>query len=435
MKISLPDPCLVLMVGPSGSGKSSFARKHFKPTEVLSSDYCRALVADNENDQSASANAFEVLRFIAGKRLSAGHLTVVDATNVHPDSRKPFVSLAREHDLLAAAIVLNLPDKLCVARNKDRPDRDFGGHVVRGQGKAIRRSLRGLRDEGFRYVFVLDSPEKIDDIAIERTSLWTNRRGEHGPFDIIGDVHGCMDELKALLTKLGYVVERGPDLPFGYRVAHPEGRRAIFLGDLVDRGPRIADVLRLAMSMVGSGTALAVPGNHDTKLLRKLKGKDVRVTHGLAESIAQLEAEPAEFREAAANFLDKLVSHYVLDDGKLVVAHAGMKEAYQGRSSGRVRDFALFGQTTGENDEFGLPVRYDWASEYRGKAMVVYGHTPVPEPEWVNRTINLDTGCVFGGRLTALRYPERELVSHDAARVYRLLPKGACTSTAIMFGT
>ena len=110
-------------------------------------------------------------------------------------------------------------------------------------------------------------------------------------------------------------------------------------------------------------------------------------------------------------FLDGLVSHYVLDDGKLVVAHAGMKEEMQGRGSGKVRDFALYGETTGETDEFGLPVRYDWAAEYRGTAMVVYGHTPVPEPEWLNRTINIDTGCVFGGKLTALRYPERELVS------------------------
>ena len=103
-----------------------------------------------------------------------------------------------------------------------------------------------------------------------------------------------------------------------------------------------------------------------------------------------------------------------LDDGKLVVAHAGMKEEMQGRGSGKVRDFALYGETTGETDEFGLPVRYNWAAEYRGKAMVVYGHTPVPEPEWLNRTINIDTGCVFGGKLTALRYPEKELVSVPA---------------------
>jgi protein phosphatase len=142
------------------------------------------------------------------------------------------------------------------------------------------------------------------------------------------------------------------------------------------------------------------------------------VTHGLANSLEQLEREPAEFRAKVASFIDDLVSHYVLDEGKLVVAHAGMKEEMQGRGSGAVREFALFGETTGETDEFGLPIRYNWAAEYRGRAMVVYGHTPVPEPEWLNRTINIDTGCVFGGKLTALRYPEKELVSVPAKATY-----------------
>ena len=149
--------------------------------------------------------------------------------------------------------------------------------------------------------------------------------------------------------------------------------------------------------MVESGAALCVPGNHDIKLVRALRGRDVTLAHGLTESLAQLEGEPPEFKEKAAEFLDKLISHFVLDDGNLVVAHAGMRERFQGRASRRVRDFALFGETTGETDEFGLRVRYDWAQEYRGHAIVVYGHTPVPEAVWVNGTINIDTGCVFGG--------------------------------------
>jgi polynucleotide kinase-phosphatase len=142
------------------------------------------------------------------------------------------------------------------------------------------------------------------------------------------------------------------------------------------------------------------------------------VTHGLADSLAQLDREPAEFRDKVVRFIDSLVSHYVFDDGKLVVAHAGMKEEMQGRGSSEVRDFALYGETTGETDEFGLPVRLNWAARYRGRAMVVYGHTPVAEPEWLNGTINIDTGCVFGGKLTALRYPEKEIVSVDARRTY-----------------
>jgi protein phosphatase len=198
----------------------------------------------------------------------------------------------------------------------------------------------------------------------------------------------------------------------------PDGRKAVFLGDLVDRGPGITSVLKLVMNMTRAGTALCIPGNHETKLLKKLQGRDVKVTHGLQETLDQLAREPAEFSQQVADFIDKLVSHFVLDDGKLVVAHAGMKQPFQGRASGRVREFALYGETTGERDEFGLPIRYDWASDYRGPAMVVYGHTPVPEVEWLNRTICIDTGCVFGGKLTALRYPEKELVQVPARRTY-----------------
>ncbi|WP_437736892.1 polynucleotide kinase-phosphatase [Sorangium sp. So ce1335] len=411
----VPTLSLVVLVGASGSGKSTFARAHFKPTEILSSDHYRGVVSDDENDQAASADAFEVLRFIAGKRLAAGRLTVIDATNVQPDARRPLVALAREHHVLPVAIVLDMPEKLCHARNAGRPDRQFGPHVVRGQSRELRRSLRDLRREGFRYVHVLSSPEEAAAATIERQRLWTDRRDDHGPFDIIGDVHGCFDELVELLEALGYRLEGLPDAP---RASHPEGRRALFLGDLVDRGPRSPDVLRLAMAMVESGAALCVPGNHDVKLLKKLRGRDVKLTHGLELTVAQLEVETDEFKAKAADFIDGLVSHYVLDDGNLAVAHAGVKEAFQGRGSGAVREFCLYGETTGETDEYGLPVRYNWASEYRGKAMVVYGHTPTTVAEWENRTICIDTGCVFGGALTALRYPERELVEVKARRVY-----------------
>jgi protein phosphatase len=255
--------------------------------------------------------------------------------------------------------------------------------------------------------------------------LWNDRTSEHGPFDIIGDVHGCCEELELLLDQLGYVFAHRPELDplWGDSVyVHPAGRKAVFVGDLVDRGPRILDVVRLVRNMVQHGSALCVPGNHDVKLLKKLQGRDVQITHGLANSLDEINSLPETVRnpfcQSLSEFLDGLVSHYVLDDGKLVVAHAGMKEAMQGRGSGRVRDFALYGETTGETDEFGLPVRFNWAAEYRGQAMVVYGHTPVPEAEWLNRTVNVDTGCVFGGKLTALRYPEREFVSVKSARTY-----------------
>ncbi|WP_375418192.1 polynucleotide kinase-phosphatase [uncultured Hymenobacter sp.] len=440
--LKLPKLSLILLIGSTGAGKSTFARRLFKPTEIVSSDTCRGLVADNENDQSASKDAFELLHYLVAMRLKRGLLTVVDATNVQAEGRKPLVALARQYHVLPVAVVLDVPEAVAHARNAGRPERrHLGPHVVARHRQDLRKSLRNLKQEGFRHVHHLRGVEEVDVVqGIQRERLYNNRQEETGPFDIIGDVHGCYDELLALLGQLDYQVEAEPvadDRDLGVRVTPPAGRRAVFLGDLVDRGPASPQVLRLVMRMVRDGVALCVPGNHDIKLLRHLSGKKVSINHGLGETLAQLEAEPAAFGGQVRQFLDGLVSHYVLDGGRLVVAHAGLTEDMQGRGSGAVRAFALFGETTGEIDEFGLPVRYEWAREYRGRALVAYGHTPVPDPEWLNNTIDIDTGCVFGGRLTALRYPERELVSVPAARVYcepvrplnyrpaaRLLPDG-----------
>ncbi len=411
--LGIPEVSLVVLVGVSGSGKSSFARRHFLTTEVVSSDFCRGLVADDENDQVATKAAFEVLHTIAAKRLEAGRLTVIDATNVQPEARRPLVALAKRFHTLAVAVVLDVPEAVCAERNLARPDRTFGPHVLRNQRGQLHRSMKGLRREGFHKVFHLESADEIDAASIERQPLWNDRRSDGGPFDIIGDVHGCFDELCSLLSALGYV--RTGD---GTGTHHPEGRRALFLGDLVDRGPASPAVLRLAMGMVAARTALCIPGNHEAKLLRALRGARVTPSHGLAETLAQLAAEPPEFVAKVTTFIDGLVSHLVLDEGRLVVAHAGLRADMQGRASGAVRSFALYGDTTGETDEFGLPVRYPWAEDYRGEAAVVYGHTPIPEAVWLNRTICIDTGCVFGGELTALRYPERELVAVPAARTY-----------------
>jgi protein phosphatase len=417
VKITVPEFSLVVLMGASGSGKSTFARRHFKPSEVLSSDSFRGMVSDDPNDQSATRDAFEVLQYVAAKRLAACRLTVIDATNVQAEARAPLLALAKKYHCMPAAIVFDLPESLCVERNRQRPDRQFGRRVVAHQRSQLRKSLRNLKREGFRFIYEMTSPEQIETVEIERTRLWTNRREESGPFDIIGDVHGCADELEALLGKLGY--QRSDGSP---AYIHGEGRRAIFLGDIVDRGPRILDSYRIVRSMVDAGSALCLPGNHDMKLLHKLRGRDVRVAHGLEKTLEELDALPEAERTTLsgemASFLDSLISHFVLDQGRLVVAHAGMKQELQGRASGTVREFALYGETTGETDEFGLPVRYNWAADYRGNAAVVYGHTPVPVTEWLNRTINIDTGCVFGGRLTALRYPENDLVSVAAARPY-----------------
>ncbi|MFF7467335.1 polynucleotide kinase-phosphatase [Streptomyces sp. NPDC008092] len=406
--LPVTDLSLVVLVGASGSGKSTFAHRHFKPTEIISSDFCRGLVSDDENDQSATKDAFDVLHYIAGKRLAAGRRTVVDATSVQQESRRQLIDLARTYDVLPIAIVLDVPEEVCAERNAARTDRaDMPRRVIQRHIRELRRSVRHLEREGFRKVHILRGVEEIESATVVTEKRFNDLTHLTGPFDIVGDIHGCASELESLLVKLGY--RDG---------VHPEGRTAVFVGDLVDRGPDSPGVLRRVMSMVGSGNALCVPGNHENKYGRYLKGRKVQHTHGLAETIEQMDGESEEFKAQVREFIDGLVSHYVLDGGKLVVCHAGLPEKYHGRTSGRVRSHALYGDTTGETDEFGLPVRYPWAEDYRGRAAVVYGHTPVPEASWLNNTICLDTGAVFGGKLTALRWPERELVDVPAERVW-----------------
>ena len=244
-------------------------------------------------------------------------------------------------------------------------------------------------------------------------------RTEPGPFDVFGDVHGCAEELIELMEKLGYGVDfAGAGEQRRAHVAPPPGRRAVFVGDLVDRGPNSPDVLRIVMSMVETGQAHCVPGNHDAKFLRWLHGRDVKPTHGLDRTIAQMAAEPAGFHAGVKSFFDALESHIWLDDGQLAVAHAGIAEEMIGQASSAVRNFCLYGDTDGKTDAFGLAIRYNWAASYRGRTTVVYGHTPVLEATWLNNTVCIDTGCCFGGKLTALRWPEKVLVDVPARAIY-----------------
>ena len=419
MNLDIPDFALVVLIGASGSGKSTFAAKHFAPTEVISSDHARGLVSDDETDQSVSADAFELVRAIAEKRLKHRRLTVIDATNVRPADRKGWIEIARRWHALPIAIVVDPGISVCVERNKARPDRPFGASVVQRMSSEIRRGLRGLQREGFRQVWTLSSETEIDAAVVERKPLWTDKRDDKGPFDIIGDVHGCAAELEELLTALGYTVAWGETQ--GERavtVTPPPGRKAVFLGDLVDRGPNAPDCLRIAMSMAAAGTGYCIQGNHERKFGRWLAGRKVTIAHGLQQTIDQYEQADRGFKETVQPFVDDLRSHLWLDGGRLAVAHAGLKAEMIGRGSGAVREFALYGETTGEIDEFGLPVRADWAANYRGETAVIHGHTPVPEARWVNNTLCIDTGCVFGGKLTALRWPERELVEVPARQVW-----------------
>jgi Calcineurin-like phosphoesterase len=232
--------------------------------------------------------------------------------------------------------------------------------------------------------------------------------------DLIGDVHGCLDELLALLVKLRYSIAWQPD--GSAHVTPPRSRKVVFLGDLVNRGPAIAGVLRLVMGMVRSGDALCVAGNHDVMLARKLRDLPVEKEEHLVESLRQLQSEPEAFLREIGEFVDALPRRLSLDGSRLILAHAGLPEEYHGVDSPEADDFAVNGRRI--LDETGQLVRYRWADDYHGTATVVYGHYSQERAVWTNGTICIDTGCVYGGRLTALRYPERELVSVLADRVY-----------------
>ncbi|MFM7085279.1 MAG: metallophosphoesterase [Hyphomicrobium sp.] len=259
----------------------------------------------------------------------------------------------------------------------------------------------------------------LSSFAVERLTKNPDQRGLQAPFDLIGDVHGCALELQDLLNCLGTKVEivgKGKK-----RQAHLlswSGRKIIFVGDLVDRGPATPDVLRIVIALTRAGYAQAVVGNHDIKFVRFLEGHSLSISHGLEQSVEQMRYESEDFHAEVCMFLKSLPYHLWLDGGALAVAHAGIKENMLGSTTSETHKFCLYGETSGEQDEFGLPVRYHWAAEYRGCTAIVYGHTPVAEPDWVHETLCIDTGCCFGGCLTGLRWPEREIVSVPARQTY-----------------
>ena len=421
MEINIPEFSLVVLIGPTLSGKTTFARKHFTTHEIISSDVCRAMISDDPTNQSVSADAFDIVHSIADKRLKNRRLTVIDATSLQSSAREPIVQLARDHNCPIAAIVFDLPQAVLYQRNNARVDRQLPNRVISNHVRNLRQTKRELRREGIRRPHFIASQEQANQATLVRVPMRSNHTHNHGPFDIIGDIHGCYQELRLLLAQLGYQFTEDQ---YGISAIHPQGRTAVFVGDLVDRGPAADLVLQLVMNMTQQGFALSVIGNHEDKLLRTLRGNPTTVSHGLQETLDQIAKHDEDFRQKVIDFIQKLPSHLMLDDNKLAVAHAGITENYQGRFSRQVSQFAMYGETTGETDEWGLPVRLNWAANYRGRANVVYGHTPVLTPQWFNGTINVDTGCVFGGKLSALRYPEEEIVSVAATKTHYEPPSG-----------
>ena len=373
MQIEMPELSVIALIGGNRGEKLTFTKNNFSQSEILNLDE---------------------LEYSAGKRLEEAKLTVINVTNLQEKIYEAIVKLGKKYYCEPIAIVFNTSWLI-------------------SEEMSIKDLVATLEKKGFKKIYLLNNQDEIKNTKVRRIKLANNKRDIHGPFDIIGDIHGCYDELYELLEKLGYVVDQDYDTAYSTK-----NRKAVFLGDLVDRGPKSPKVLRLVMSMVKEGRAYCVIGNHDGKLLRKLKGSKVQEIHGLEKTLEQLEHESEQFIQEVKQFLEGLVSHYVFDAGKLVVVHAGLREALQGRESKKVRDLAMFGETTGKLDEFGLPVRLNWSEAYKGSAFVVYGHTPQAKARIINNTINIDTGCVFGGKLTAFRYPEKEIIDIPARQIY-----------------
>lgn len=231
-------------------------------------------------------------------------------------------------------------------------------------------------------------------------------------YDIIGDIHGCYEEFILLTKKLGYIWN-------DKTCKHPDDRKLAFVGDLTDRGPDSISVMLTVAKLVQEANAYYVPGNHCDKLYRYFQGRKVQETHGLETTVAELKAlDNKRYKHVRHQFCSLVESsplYQVLDDGRLVLAHAGIREDYIGRQDKKVKTFVLYGDITGERHPDGSPVRRDWALKYLGNPWIVYGHTPVKEARFINHTVNIDTGCVFGGKLTALRYPEMETVSVESS--------------------
>ncbi len=410
--LSLPRTTLLVLCGAPGCGKSTFAREHFKETMVVSSDHCRTLVSDSEINMASSREAFKLFRYTIERRLALNRFTVADSTAVTRRARKDLVRIGKKYGFHVALLIFNTPVDVCLERNAGR-DRRVVKPVIDRMGKMLLRTLKVVHDEGFDRINVIAEGELRDPAF--GVSINAHEVTIPGPYDIIGDIHGCYEELLMLLQKLGY--RKQFDC-----YHHPAGRKAVFIGDLTDRGPHSLKSFWLVKNMVDSGNALYVPGNHCRKLNSYLEGKNIKISHGLERTVEEIRALPEderkEFKEGFQQLYREAPPYLVLDQGRLVVAHGGIKEDMVGKVTERVKSFCFFGDTTGASTEDGLPVRRDWAGEYHGSALIVYGHTPVPEAAFVNNTVDIDQGCVLGGKLTALRYPEREFVQVPALAAY-----------------
>lgn len=439
MNISLPDSGIVLLIGASNSGKTTLLNKWIEEgqlirSEVISSDDYRLIVSDMDfvqwNDrpkdeadllfeqyQALSAEAFRMMDEVLKSRCKLNKLTFVDATHLFPEDRKHFISIAKEYHVPITAIVLDIPEDVLLERDEHRAN-PRGKKRVKQQYHNLKKGLRYIKKEGFRSVYFVRLDDHVELVRKKNELVVDVGAG----IDFIGDVHGCFEELITLLQKLGYK-EDDEGL-----FTHPEGRKFMSVGDVMSRGPHSLESMLFFMKHVRQELAYMTDSNHGWKIVRWLDGRNVTLHHGdekVAEEFEQYEKmygseKTAELKEDLKSFLMSAPSHYVLMKNGVYTAvctHAGIKDEYIGKTSPAISDFSRYGDTDGFNED-GKPVRKDWFVHHKGSMLIIWGHDPKPQPLVINNTINIDQGVVFGGKLTALRYPETEFVSVKAAKDY-----------------
>lgn len=405
---------LVVLIGPAATGKTTWARQHFEQTQVVSADMCRAMIADDENDQEATRDALRLFHRIIGERLKRGLVTVADSTALSAGAREDLLRDAAMYHRPVIALVFAMSPDVQHIWNGQR-SRRAPPAVLAEHRQLLQHTLHVLCNEGFNQIVIVRSPEELNRLVVRVGAF--SPENDLGPFDIIGDVHGCYDELCDLLKALGYV-RQGEDW------VHPQGRRAIFVGDLADRGPQNVAVWKLVLAMCEHNHALLVIGNHDNKLMRWLMGRPVRVGKGLLSTISEIESLPepeqSQFRGRLLALLRATPGYLLLDHERLVVTHAGIRDDMIGRWDRHISSFCLYGDVSGFDGD-GMPLRRNWSMERIARPpapLIAYGHVVVEETAFINNTVDLDTGCCFGGRLTALRYPERTFVAVPARMAY-----------------
>lgn len=440
MEVVLPYAGIVLLVGPSNSGKSTLLKnlvekEQLLSSEVVSSDDFRVLVSDIEfidwkqrsNDeadslydqyQKISGEAFSLMDSLIETRCRLNKLTIVDATHLHPDDRKRYITIAKNNHVPIVAIILDVEQNILLERDEFR-DNPRGKRRIKQQYQVFKREKRFIKKEGYHATYFIHN---TDEIELKRHSKNPIELDVAKGIDIIGDVHGCFDEMIQILEKLGY--EQNHEKYF----IHPEGRKFLSLGDVMSRGPKSLETMQFFLRHVNQDLAYMIDSNHGWKIARWLDGRKVTLNHGdelVEEEIKQFqeqygEEQTVELKKELKKFLLNAPSHYVLTKNgvpTLVCTHAGIKDEFIGKQSYDVSDFCRYGDTDGFDDA-GKPIRKDWSIHHKASTLIIWGHDPKPKPLIINNTINIDQGVVFGGELTALRYPEKEFVSVKAKKDY-----------------